>query len=619
MNIVFTGLRGTGKTTMSRLLSKKLGLSWIDTDREVEKKAGMKISNIVEKFGWDHFRDLEHGTCVKCSKLTNYIISTGGGALASERNNKLFLGNSVIIWLKMGTYHMLKVTANTQKRPRLTGLSSLQEEINHLVKDRYPVLKLISDITFSSRGHSFLKKEVGKVIHLLQRLCVPVVANNTKEAYKKMQEAYKKGALYTELRLDLCGKIDLKKLDLGRTIITPCEQKFSTDMKSAFVDLEEHKVNNKIVRDIKKTGSKLIISYHNFKETPSGKELAKCAQSYFKKGADIVKIATKINRYKDGKTLLDLARNYSKKTIVIGMGEKSEPARVFARERGSILTFSARNKDECSAEGQLTLDEHLLHRLTTSQTKMLGIIGNPVSQSLGPLFHNTLFQKYGYDGIYLRLLCDNLKQDFSDLKELGLEGASVTSPYKLEIIPLLDEVDKVAKEIQAVNTIVTRKDKKIGYNTDWIGVRETLKPYIGIGRAPSLRKALILGYGGASRAVIYALEKLGVKNITILRRKITGDEPSAYSFDTLDNFSKHNYDLIINCTPMDNPIDLNNMKTDKIAFDLRYTPSRFLDVAGKKGNKIINGLPMMIHQGLEQFRLWTGKKASIKDVAHLLY
>ena len=600
MNIVFTGLRGTGKTTMSKLLAKKLGLSWIDTDKEVEKKAGMKICDIVEKFGWDYFRDLEYEACMKCSKLTNYIISTGGGALTFERNNKLFLNNSVIIWLKMKVYHMLRVTTNTQKRPRLTKLPSLQEEINYLVKDRYPTLKSVSDINFNSRGHSFLKKEADKLIHLLQRLCVPVIAKNTREASEKMQKTYRKGALYTELRLDLCGKIDLKKLDLSRTIVTPREQKFNTDIKSAFVDFEEHEVNNKIVRDIKKTGTGLIISYHNFKETPSEKELVKRVQSYFKKGADVVKIATKINRYRDGKTLLDLASKYPKRSVVIGMGKKSEPTRVFAREWGSLFTFSAGNKDECSVEGQLTLDEHFSHRLTTSKTKMLGIIGNPVSHSLGPLFHNTLFQQYGYDGIYLRLPCDNLKQDFADLVKLGLSGASVTAPYKKEIIPLLDGVDKVAKKIGAVNTIVTRENKKIGYNTDWIGVKETLKDF-----DLKNKKVLILGYGGATRAVIYALEKLGVKNITILRRKICGDEPGVYHFDTFDNFSKYDYDLVINCTPVDDPIDLNEMRADKIAFDLKYTPSRFLDMAEKKSNKIINGLPMMMYQGLEQFRLWT--------------
>ena len=87
MNIVFTGLRGTGKTTMSKLLSRRLGLPWIDTDREIEKNAGMKIRDIVDKFGWNHFRDLEHEMCSKCSKLTNYIISTGGGALTFERNS----------------------------------------------------------------------------------------------------------------------------------------------------------------------------------------------------------------------------------------------------------------------------------------------------------------------------------------------------------------------------------------------------------------------------------------------------------------------------------------------------------------------------------------------------
>jgi shikimate dehydrogenase len=609
MNIVLTGLRGTGKTTMAKLLSKKLDMPFIDTDREIEKEVGMKIHKMVSEHGWDYFRDLEHDMCKKCSKLHNHIISTGGGALSYERNNKLFIRSSIIVWLKMHMHHMVRITTNVKKRPRLTGAETLQEEIETLVKERYPIFESIADIKLHVKNPRTLKANSDKLIKLLQRLCVPIIAKDTSEAKHKMDEAYRNGALYTELRLDLCGKLDLRKLDLRRTVLTPRDQKFSSDIKPAFVDLEEDVLNKNIVQYVKSTGAKLIASYHNFKETPSKKDLLATVKRLMDKGADVVKIATKINRYKDGRTLLDIA---SKQDIVVGIGLKSQPVRVLAREQGSLLTFAARNKEECSAEGQLPLGEHLMHRMITHQTKMFGIIGNPVIQSLGPPFHNTLFKKYDYDGVYLRLFCDDLKQDFADLKELGLEGASVTSPYKLEIIPLLDDVDKVAKKIQAVNTIVTRGNEKIGYNTDWVGAYETLKE-----RSIKDKDVLILGYGGASRAVIYALEKLGMKNITILRRKLCGDEPKSYEFDTLVNFSKHDYDMVINCTPIDNPVDFKYLKKNKIAFDLRYTPSRFLDAAEKKGNKILNGLPMMIHQGLEQFHLWTGKKAGIKDVAHV--
>lgn len=617
MNIVFVGLRGVGKTTLSKRIAKKLSLSWIDTDKEIEKQTGMKIHQIVSSHGWEYFRNLEYKICKQCATLKNSVISTGGGALFFERNYTLFQKNSLIIWLKMPLHHMEKISANVIKRPRLTQHKTLKGEIESLIGERYPIFEKISDIIYHIKNPRDLKHVDEKILLLMHRLCVPIIARTTDDARKKMQQAYEKGALFTELRLDLCGNIEPKKLDLKRTIITPREQKFSTDIKPAFFDLEEHELNKNIIHVVKNSGAKLILSHHDFEKTPIKKDLVSLGEKFFETGADIVKIAAKINHYSDGQTLLSVAQHFPKKSIIVGMGEKSEHVRTFSRAHGSVLTFAALNKSDHSADGQMLLDELLEHPFVTTDTSLYGIIGNPVSYSLSPRLHNSLFRIYGIHAVYLRFPCDNLERDFSDLVKLGCEGFSVTAPYKKDIMRYLDHIDPIAKELDAVNTVVKKHGKFHGYNTDWIGVFEALKQHAGM-----CKKAVILGHGGAARACAHALIQLGIVNITFLKRNIDMAVSQSRSgaqihFDTLSHFSNYDYDLVINATSVDNPIDTGLLTSGKIVMDLRYTSSTFLDDAKKKGNIVINGFPMFLYQGLEQFRLWTGKKAGIKDVANI--
>jgi shikimate dehydrogenase len=257
-------------------------------------------------------------------------------------------------------------------------------------------------------------------------------------------------------------------------------------------------------------------------------------------------------------------------------------------------------------------------RIPDSDTKIFGIIGKPVSHSLSPFLHNTLFQKYHYNGIYLRFPCDDLKRDLQDLVSLGVTGFSVTSPYKESIIPLLHSLDPLAKRIGAVNTVIRKNDTLIGYNTDWIGAVETLRPF-------HLRnkKALVLGFGGASRAVIHALTQLEIGSIVVLRRDVMDDRESFFenpliTLDAFTHFDRHDYDIIINGTPVSAPIDLRLLRPRKIAFDLRYGHSDFLFAAEKKDNTVVNGTTMFAGQAVEQFRLWTSVKPSITEALHAL-
>lgn len=151
MNLVLTGLRGAGKTTIGQLLARKLNRPFLDLDQEIEKAHGQNIANIVKKHGWDYFRDLEHEACKKVGGLNNYIIATGGGTLMFERNYRLFQKNSHIILL---TCHLNKIAqriGNCQNRPSLTGQKNFIEELEDIWKKRknkyYKIANLIIDTT----------------------------------------------------------------------------------------------------------------------------------------------------------------------------------------------------------------------------------------------------------------------------------------------------------------------------------------------------------------------------------------------------------------------------------------------------------------------------------------
>ncbi len=618
MNIVFIGLRGTGKTTMAKMLSKELSLPWIDTDKELEKKAGMKIHAFVKLHGWNKFRDLEHSVCKECSKLSNHIISTGGGSFAYERNSQLFSQNSIIVWLTLPIHHMRTISGNLKKRPRLTTLPTLHEEIAMLAKTRYPIFKSISDVVLHLHHPAHTKTELGTLMKLLQRVCVPITASTTEEAKQKIKRAFRLGAHLIELRLDLLKNVDIKELPLDRTIVSPRGQKMYSTLTPAFFDLEENELSNKIIHDIKSRGSKIIASFHNYHETPPLKDLIFSAEQLFEKQADIVKVATNITRYSDNATLISLTKHFPKRCIIVGMGEKSEYSRVFTRAYGSVLTYGSLSSSEPSAAGQLEVEEHMGMRIPDSDTKIFGIIGTPVSHSLSPLLHNTLFRKYHYNGIYLRFPCDDLARDFRDLVSLGITGFSVTSPFKEAVIPLLHSVDPLAKRIGAVNTVIRKNGIFIGYNTDWIGAAETLRPF-----HLQNKRAVVLGCGGASRAVIHALLQLKIGSVVVLRREMMDDQDRFFknpliTFDTFAHFDRHDYDIVINGTPVSAPISLSLLRPRKIAFDLRYGPSDFLSAAEKKDNTVVNGTTMFAGQAVEQFRLWTSVKPSITEALHAL-
>lgn len=260
--------------------------------------------------------------------------------------------------------------------------------------------------------------------------------------------------------------------------------------------------------------------------------------------------------------------------------------------------------------------------------KVFGIIGDPVSHSLSPVMHNAAFRELGIKAVYGAFLVksENLAQAVQGLKALNISGISVTIPHKEAILPLLDEVDETALEIGAVNTVVNYEGYLKGFNTDWIGV---LKAFEEKGINLKGKKIVILGAGGASRAIIYAVKKAGAKEILLYNRTFHKAEKLAQYFGIIaypwDKINQAEGDIIIQATSVGlkshiSPISEEIIKRFKVAMDIVYLPlkTKFLSLA--EGYALtIDGLRMLLYQGVEQFKLFTGMEAPVKIMEKVLY
>lgn len=275
-----------------------------------------------------------------------------------------------------------------------------------------------------------------------------------------------------------------------------------------------------------------------------------------------------------------------------------------------------------------------IHDEATIPTRV-GIIGYPVGHSLSPRMHRAAFAalELNWDYSLLPVAPDEIHEAIEMIRREGWRGINVTVPHKQVVIPLLDGVTSHAEIIGAVNTIVSQQGRLVGYNTDWIGFLEALKE---AGFAPANRRTVLLGAGGAARAVLYTLLEQG-GTVTIANRDQRKAEALALEFSThfdrnisvlsLDDTTGlqdaiHHAELLVNCTsvgmspyPNADPLPPEIVIPPHLTvYDLVYTPRKthLLKRARAAGATGIDGLGMLIHQGAEAFRLWTGLDAPIK-------
>lgn len=263
-------------------------------------------------------------------------------------------------------------------------------------------------------------------------------------------------------------------------------------------------------------------------------------------------------------------------------------------------------------------------------TKIVALIGHPVEHTFSPQMHNSAFSKLKMNWIYTAfdVKPENLNKAIEGACALDIKGFNVTIPHKVNVIPYLDEIDETAEEIGAVNTIDFKNLK--GYNTDGIGAIKAIEEVTKVKN----RNVVIAGAGGASRAIAFYLKKNNADEITILNRNIKKAETLACdlnaSFDFLNQINTYipNADILINTTPVgmhphenDAPItSAKNIHEDLVVFDAVYNPNKtqLLKETVKAGAKPVYGIKMLLYQGAESFRIWTGKKPPIKTMEETL-
>ena len=244
------------------------------------------------------------------------------------------------------------------------------------------------------------------------------------------------------------------------------------------------------------------------------------------------------------------------------------------------------------------------------------VIGNPIGHSLSPKLHNYWIKENNIDAVYNKKELNETEIEgmVEDVKKGKIEGMNVTVPFKKSIIPFLDQLTILAKEVQSVNTIFKKNNKVIGDNTDIGGFEQSLK-YINY--SVKNKKVFILGAGGVAPSIIAALKRLGVSKIILSNRtkKKAEDLKKIYSdLEILDWGEIPDFNMIINATSVglkkDQEIKINydNIKPNKLFYDVIYNPSKtnFLLKGEKLGNKIKNGKMMFIYQAQLAFKIWHG-------------
>lgn len=243
-----------------------------------------------------------------------------------------------------------------------------------------------------------------------------------------------------------------------------------------------------------------------------------------------------------------------------------------------------------------------------------GIIGYPLKKTSSPLMHNSAFKMYNMDGVYVSLPVDkkNLENAMKTMKELNFTGFNVTIPHKETIVNYLDDLSEEAIMTGAVNTVLYEKDKKIGFNTDVHGFRESLKLY---GVHVKNTNVLLLGAGGAARSCAYVINSMNPDNFKVFNRNQGRAEKLAESIDieVCKDRELKDYisvsDIIINATPVDfQKKIIPCMKKSAIYYDLNYN----FEKIKTQNIKIIDGLLMLALQGACSFSLWTGEEPPVE-------
>lgn len=259
-------------------------------------------------------------------------------------------------------------------------------------------------------------------------------------------------------------------------------------------------------------------------------------------------------------------------------------------------------------------------------TEIYGIMGQPVTHSLSPAMHNAAFQALGLNKVYLPFAVEDVAAAVAGFRALGVKGVSVTIPHKQAIISHLDSLDPLAEKIGAVNTLVLNGPHIHGLNTDWLGANRALSEAMDL----KGKTVLLLGNGGAARAIGFGLLEAGARLLLASRNQEKGTALAARlgcPWQPLDQVPDITADAMVNATPLGmtpesklTPVPMAALTGFPVVMDIVYAPleTRLLQEARATGCRVVDGLAMLLYQGVAQFELWTGQPAPIEVMRTIL-
>lgn len=406
-----------------------------------------------------------------------------------------------------------------------------------------------------------------------------------------------------------------------------------------YVDLESD-----VAPNIKRFGkTKRIVSYHNLEETPEDLDairndiLENC-------DPDVIKIAVTPKSIDDVFRLVDFMKRANSergkaRTLAISMTELGFFTRVLGKKWGAPYTYAGFSKSRILAPGlpyyKVMRDEYRYDSINRD-TDVYGVVADPIQHSLSPKIHNLAFAEENMNSVYLpfRVPKEELSR-FIGLAEfnLNIKGLSVTIPHKVDIISKLTQLDPAVETIGACNTVVFDGTSLFGYNTDYLAAVLSIETAL-TGRSPRRGEgsplegasALVLGAGGAGKALAYGLHERGAR-VTIAARNVAEAEKVAKwvgcDFCSWEERTGYVVQILCNCTSVgmfpnvdESPMDLPYLRGGMLVFDCVYNPETtyLLRMAREKGCKVVSGVEMFVGQACLQFKLFTGHKISASFV-----
>lgn len=506
---------------------------------------------------------------------------------------------------------------------------------------------------------------MGCFVHNSSMICAPLMGHSIEQMMSDMYLAKKQGANVIEVRLDYLKTFrprqDLETLLRNKPLPVIIDYRpkregglyegdeisrletllLAKELGADYIDFElkvaydlmgEDKLN-------KQSDSKVIVSSYLDGVTPSTENLSRLVAQMQSTGADIIKLVTNASNITEIWRIFQVLSYCQVPLIAYSIGDRGLISQILCPKYGGVLVYG-------SMEGNSVPGLPALHSLIqaykpeyiNADTKVFGLISKPVSHSKGPILHNPTFRHVNFNGVYVPMLVDDLKEFFRVYNGPDFAGFSVGIPYKEAVTEFCDEVDPIARSIGAVNTIIRRSSdgKLVGYNTDCeaaiTAIEDALKERgysngeTNIASPLSGKLFVLVGAGGAGRALAFGAKLRGAKivifDIDFDRAKSLADAVSgqAMPFEDLVNFQPEKGSILANATPLGMhpnkgriPVAEATLGDYRLVFDSVYTPrkTRLLEESEAAGAIIVSGVEMFLRQAIGQFELFTGRKAPV--------